>query len=131
MFCMNVFQDGIYWIEDKPTHPISIFIIGQLGDLYRDWARHEFAEGDEQINCLEPQSKVAVDRMKENVQARFEQPEEREWQREHLERQLQQSNMQMSQMVQAQARGIRNELYRQVRLDAAASGSNNNTRTSP
>jgi hypothetical protein len=94
MFCWTVFQDGIYWIEDKPEHPISLFIIGCLGEQYRDWAREErdriahleIAEADEQINRLDPQSKAAFDRMHEVINIQFAELKEREREREHHER---------------------------------------------
>jgi hypothetical protein len=80
MFCMVVFQDGIYWIEDMPTHPISMFIKGQLPDWYPQWAQQErdrirqlqYNERGHLINQLEPPSKAAFDLVHEQMHARFQ-----------------------------------------------------------
>jgi hypothetical protein len=109
MFCMTLFQDGIYWIEEKPTHPISLFLTGLLPGWYTEYARQErdriaqldFAERDEHINRLAPQCKAAFDCTNEFMQAKFEQLEERERQREHRERLREQTlQLVLEQLVQ-------------------------------
>jgi hypothetical protein len=41
MFCLVVFEDGIYWIHDMPNHPISMFIMGLLPHWYVLWANEQ------------------------------------------------------------------------------------------
>jgi hypothetical protein len=103
-----VFQDGIYWINEMPNHPISMFIKGLLPLWYVPWANEqrnriaqlEYSERTQQISRLEPASKAAFDHVNERMQAQFQHLEQRDMQREQREMQREQRDHQIHQLLQ-------------------------------
>jgi hypothetical protein len=111
MFCLVVFQDGIYWIQDMPNHPISMFIKGLLPLWYVLWANEQrnriaqldYSECTQQISRLEPASKAAFDHVNERMQAQVHQLEQQDMQQdmqqEQCEMQREQRDHQIHQLL--------------------------------
>jgi hypothetical protein len=107
-FCLVVFEDGIYWIHDKPNHPISMFIKGLLPHWSVLWANEQcnriaqlkYSECTQQISRLEPACKAAIDHVNEQMQAQFHHLEQQDMQQEQHEMQREQCDNQIHQLLQ-------------------------------